>query len=241
MPVEDQPEQNSQQSLPPRQIPMPLGISESMTYENFFSGADDTLVQACIAISRGDGEQQVYIHGGKGSGKTHLLNACCHAAVSEGFRIAYLPAAMVSSPEVLHGLESLDLICIDDIHHLPESGELPLFGLYNQLREYGGRLVLSADRAPVSLTVKLADLRSRLGWGPVFNLPRLSDEQVLAAFTSRARLMGLELQDEVVEFLFSRRQRDLGSLIESLDTLLDAAMVSKRRVTIPFIKDVFNL
>ena len=142
---------------------------------------------------------------------------------------------------MLHGLESLDLICIDDIHHLPESGELPLFGLYNQLREYGGRLVLSADRAPVSLTVKLADLRSRLGWGPVFNLPRLSDEQVLAAFTSRARLMGLELQDEVVEFLFSRRQRDLGSLIESLDTLLDAAMVSKRRVTIPFIKDVFNL
>lgn len=224
----------------PRQIPMPIGFAESMTFENFYPGDEATLLSTCLNLVEGKGEQQVFVWGGHKTGKTHLLTACCNHAVVYGQRIAYIPANIIAD-DVLSGLEFLDLICIDDIQQLSETGERALFTFYNELRQNGGRLVIASDRVPSKLKLKLVDMISRLGWGPVFHLPTLNDSQILMAFDMHAKQLGINLPNEIVDFIFARQARDLSCLVATLDKLLNAAMVSKRRLTIPFVKEVLDL
>lgn len=223
------------------QIPFKFGFVDELSFESLYPGRNVMLLCACKALIEEDGEQQLYIRGGLHCGKTHLLTACCNYAMSLGHRIAYVPADIVSDADALLGLELLDLVCVDDVNKLPNAGEIALFKLINEIRMTGGRLVMSADRAPSDLGIDLPDLVSRMSWGPVFQMESLDDQQVRDAFVLRANSLGLKLSDEVTDFILYRELRDMYSLAENLKTLLDAAIVSKRRITIPFVKEVLGI
>ena len=85
----------------------------------------------------------------------------------------------------------------------------------------------------------LADLVSRLQSGPVFHVPVLADEQKIEALKLRARQRGLELDKEPAQYLLNRFPRDLNALFEVLDRLDQESLVKQRRITIPFIREVF--
>jgi DnaA family protein len=90
------------------------------------------------------------------------------------------------------------------------------------------------------MQVQLADLRSRLAWGPVFQLQSLSDVEKYEALRIRANLRGLELPRNVAEYLMRHYPRDLFGLFERLEALDTAAMAMQRRLTIPFVKSVLE-
>ncbi len=222
------------------QIPLQFGLAEEFTFESFHPGNQPLLLPACRALAEGEGEQQIYIWGPRRCGKTHLLTACCHNAVSLDNRIAYVPAGMITEKDSLLGLDELDLVAIDDVEQLPRDGELALFNLINNMRLSKGSIIIASNTTPSKTEFRLIDLVSRLSWGPVFHLERLNDDQIMEAFKQRAVTLGLNLPDDVADYVFYRQVRDLGSLTACLSQLVDAAMVSKRRLTIPFVKDVLG-
>ena len=107
----------------------------------------------------GQGETFFFCWGGPGSGKTHLLQACCHHAASAGRAVAYVSLRDTAglSPALLEGWEQFDLVCVDDVDAIAgDSGwEEALFHLYNRMRDSGSTLIVSAGAAPAQLRINV--------------------------------------------------------------------------------------
>ena len=227
-----------------QQIPFKFETRESNTFDTYVKGANELLVGLVSQCATDAGEQQMYIWGDEGQGKSHLLQAACNAASKDNRTVCYLPADQLvhQDPQIFDGLESLNLICIDDVHHLAGDmqWETAVFNLINRCRESNTSLLFSATVAPEQLNIQLADLHSRLLWGPVLRLQSLSDVEKFEALRHRASQKGLELPENVADYLMSHYPRDLFGLFERLDKLDTASMASQRRLTIPFVKDVLG-
>jgi len=155
----------------------------------------------------------------------------------------YLTPAEIlgQSADIFDGLEQIELICLDDIETwlIDEMWESALFDLINRVRENHSCLMLASVHSPDENFVKLPDLRSRLSWGPVFHLQNLSDKEKFLALSFRARQSGLELPENVADYLMQRYPRDMFGLFERLAVLDKASMAMQRRLTIPLVKSVF--
>ncbi len=218
------------------QLPLRIGLRDNATLANFYPGDNAVLIHTLQQTT----EPFIYVWGGAGSGKSHLLQALCHAETTA----AYLPLGELRGfgPAVLDGLEAMSLVCVDDLQAVAADPgwEVALFHLYNRVREEGGRLVAAATLSPAALPVALPDLKSRLVWGPVFQLMPLDDAGKLAALQLRARARGLELSDEVGGYLLRRIPRDMHALFALLDRLDHASLAAQRRLTIPFVRDLLD-
>jgi DnaA family protein len=216
------------------QYPLQIKLDDAATFENYVVGQNADVV----AIIKANTEAYLYLWSVEATGKTHLLQAMCHAR-GQGQAI-YLPLQELSAlqPEVLEGLEQFPLVCLDDIQHIAgrKEWEVGLFALYNNLREQGGHLCVTGNLPPNQLKLHLNDLLSRLNWGPVFQLLPLNDAQKIAALQLRATQRGFQLPDEVANYLLNHNARDLHNLFTILDRLDAASLQAQRRLTIPFVK-----
>jgi len=223
----------------PAQLPLRIGLRDSATLGNFLTGPN---AEAVAALEQSD-EPFVYLWGASGTGKSHLLQAVCHEFAATGGTPAYLPLAEERlAPEVCEGLEAMPLVCFDDVQAVagePE-WEVALFHLYNRVREAGGRLLAAGTAPPGQLGFGLPDLRSRLGWGPVFHLQPLSDDQKVEALCRRASARGITLGPEVARYLMRRYRRDTHGLFDLLERLDRASLAAKRRLTIPFVRELLG-
>ncbi|MBB70934.1 MAG: DnaA regulatory inactivator Hda [Legionellales bacterium] len=222
-----------------------LRLQDAATFANFYPGDNPQVVGFLQQCMTSELEQFVYLWGTAGSGRSHLLQACCHAANEQGLGAMYLPLAEVKnlSEAILEGIESMALIAIDDIDVIAglHNWEEALFHLYNRLREAQCRLIVAGDQAPAHLPIQLADLRSRLSWGVTFQVQVLSDADKMAALQMRAKVRGMSLPEDVGQFLLRRCPRDTNELFTILDKLDHASLEAQRRLTIPFVKEVLTL
>lgn len=226
------------------QLPLGLTLNDSATFANFITGPHSEAVQAVQACARGQGEAFIYLAGAAGTGKTHLLQAACHAMARQGGTVVYLPlqCAAQFGLDALDGLERMALVCLDDVQALvgqPE-WEQALFNLFNRVRDSGGRLLVAANAKPSQLGLSLPDLVSRLSWGVTYVLPSLDDADKLRALSLRAQARGFELPDEVGRYLLVRLPRDMQALFAVLDRLDQASLAAQRRLTVPFIKSILD-
>lgn len=214
------------------QLPLQVRLNDTTTFENFFVGKNVQLVNVLQTAS----EPTLLFWSAEPAGKTHLLQAVCHAAES-GF---YLPLCDWRSlePAILEGLEQFAFVCLDDLHAIAGRAEweIQLFHLFNRIRDSGGHLYISARAAPSHLGITLADLVSRLGWGSVYHLQPLDDAQKVQALQMRATKRGLVMSDEVASYLLNHYPRDMHNLFAILDRLDEASLQAQRRLTVPFIK-----
>ena len=223
------------------QLALPLRLADHAVFASFLDAGNETLVATLAGIAAGESRQGCWLWGGVATGKTHLLQAACDRA---GDRSVYVPLDMLApaGPGILEGLAARELVCVDDIERVagdPE-WELALFGLYNELVDAGGQLVVAAGAAPRECNFGLADLESRLSRLPVFQVHALDEKQRATALQLRARHRGLELPDETAAYLLRHSRRDMASLYELLDKLDLEALRAKRRLTIPFVRDVIT-
>lgn len=219
-----------------QQLPLAIRLRDDATFENYF--ADDN--EQVIFTLQNQQDPYVFLFGEHGTGKTHLLQAACHAAGKQGSPVVYLPLSEEGfAPAMLDGLENMAVITLDDIDHVlgNDEWEQALFYLYNRVRERQGFMLVSSSQPLASLEIKLADLKSRLSWGPIFQLIPLSDKGKQYALQQRAKNRGLELSDEVAKYLLKHSTRDMNSLLMLIEKLDKASMVEKRKLTIPFIKN----
>ena len=213
----------------------------ALSFDSFWAGDNALVLDRIVALADGRGsDKQLYVHGAAQTGKTHLLFAACQKASRNGYRIAYLPAADIANSNALEGLADFDLICIDDLHQLPQhrEAEIAVFGLINAQREQQGCLLLSSRQVQTDLGVALPDLRTRLSWGASFGLSPVGDESLQQALRFRVRHTGSVIGDEVLDYLCTHFSRDLSSMLERLRKLDRAAVQAKRKITIPLVREV---
>ena len=232
------------------QLPLGFEPGELFTFDSFVAGKNAVAVglaqqMAAFGYSgSAKSEQQLYIWGEPGMGKSHLLQASCNLAAKNQRTVCYLTQDEIlkQSTDIFDGLEQIELVCLDDIETwlVDPSWEIALFDLINRMRENSSCLMLASSRSPEEDFVKLPDLRSRLAWGPVFHLQDISDKEKYQALSYRARQNGLELPENVADYLMKRYPRDMFGLFERLSVLDKASMAMQRRLTIPLVKSVFS-
>ena len=226
------------------QLPLGFEPGELFTFDSFVAGNNIVAAGLAQQTALGKGENQLYFWGESGLGKSHLLQASCNLAAKNQQTVCYLTQREIinQSVDMFDGLEQLDLICLDEIEKWlsTTTWETALFDLINRVRENNNRLILASTHPPEEAFVKLPDLRSRLSWGPVFQLQGLSDKEKYQALRFRARQSGLELPENVANYLMQRYPRDMFTLFERLAVLDKASMALQRRLTIPLLKSVFG-
>lgn len=222
------------------QLPLHIGLRDGATFANYFPANNEQLISELRRCSANQGEHFIFFHGISGTGKSHCLQAVCHAASKQRLQASYLPMADIQSMPVdlLEGLEQLDVVCIDDLESIAgnREWEVAIFNLYNRIRDNSGYLIVAAKAKPDDLGIVLKDLLSRLTWGLVFQLESMDDNALARALQLRASARGLELPDDVVAYILKRRSRDMNSLFSLLELLDRESLVAQRKLTIPFVK-----
>lgn len=227
-----------------QQLPLGFSLRDDATFASFLPGANQQIVQAVMNFAHGLGDNFLYIFGEPGTGRSHLLQAICHAAPEYKQTVVYLP---LSDPQqdqgILLGFEHVQVLCLDDIDKIAGNVSLEeeLFHLFNRVRSNNNRLIVTASVAPHNLNIKLPDLKSRLAWGTAYHLQPLDDEQKLAALQLRAKYRGFALDPLVGKFLIRRCPRNMGQLFNNLELLDQASLTQQRRLTIPFVKEVLGV
>jgi len=219
-----------------QQLTLGIRLRDDATFNNYFVSENEQIVYNL----QEQNEPYVFLFGENGTGKSHLLQASCHKVGQKGLPVVYLPLAEEGlMPAMFDGLEHMSLIALDDIQEIigDDEWEYALFNLYNRVREKGVSMLVSSSQPLASLNINLADLKSRLSWGPTFQLNTLSDKEKIHALQQRAKNRGLVLADDVMAYLLKRSPRDMNSLFSLFEKLDKASMVEKRKLTIPFIKD----
>jgi DnaA family protein len=227
-----------------RQLPLSFFRNEAASFDNFVAGPNGEALAAMRQAGEAAGPAFVYLWGAAGTGKTHLLQAACARAAGVGRRAFYLPLSEANSlsPSVCDDLEMFDLVCLDGMDTI--AGQLPweqaLFRLYNRLRDRHAALAISGRRNPREPVLALPDLGSRLVWGLVFQLRALDDIDKRDVLVRRARQRGMELPEDVIDYLLARVRRDLPALCGLLDRLDWESLSSQRRLSVPFVKAVLE-
>lgn len=210
-----------------------LGIAPEWapTLDNFVAGRNAELLSALRqALTVQQGERGLYIWGEEGAGRSHLLQAAVGAARASGLATTY---ACGEVPEVAQ------VVAVDDVERLNETAQVALFEIYNRQRESGGMLLVSGLSAPAHLNVR-DDLRTRLGWGLVYQIHALDDAEKAQALKQHALARGFELPVEVTTYLLRHGRRDLPSLLATLDALDERCLRLKRAASVPLLKEVMR-
>ncbi len=227
------------------QLSLGLELNYSKTLENFYPGSNLELVKAVSSLLEGESENFIYVFGPSGLGKSHLLQAACHEAKRLCVSSIYFSLADVAlHPDAaLENLEDLSLVCLDDLEAVAgdQKWEEKLFHLFNALRAKGNHLLVSATKPARELPFVLEDLKSRLSWGLTFKLHPLTDKDLSQAFLARASLHGLQVPQDVIEFLMNRLPRSVQGMMDVFDQLNQASMIEQRKLTVPFVKQVLKL
>ncbi len=228
-----------------QQLPLEVRLGDHAVFESFYPAGNEALVEALREIAGVRRQAMLWLWGAPGTGRSHLLQSTVARADQLGASTAYVPLARAGGlpAAVLEGLETRDVVCLDDLHEVAGdvAWERALFMLWEALRQSGARLVVAADRSPTQVRFGLPDLASRLASGATYRVHPLDDEQRLRALQHRAAWRGLTLPEDAARYLLSRLDRSPERLFRYLDELDRASLAARKSLTIPFVKTVFGL
>lgn len=225
-----------------KQLALDIGLPAGPTLGNFLADGNGQALQ-CLhegLCREGRAQAPVYLWGGRGCGKSHLLRASVLALQQQGARVGWMDAASGAPGGFDDGW---DAVAMDDVHRYDEALQEAAFNWFvNATHPQAGsaRWVLAAGALPPADLPLRDDLRSRLGWGQVFQLQPLDEVGCRHVLRQQARERGIALPDEVLDFMLVRFARDMGSLAQMLRALDHFALQARRAVTIPLVRAMLN-
>ncbi|MCG8434096.1 MAG: DnaA/Hda family protein [Gammaproteobacteria bacterium] len=219
-------------------------MDRQYSFDNFFSTDSSFVVDSLKALIRGRDENQLGLWGRVASGKTHLMNASAQYARSRGVALQLYDADQLveCSAEDFDDFSRCDVLAVDNLDVLigDQAWESRFYQIINRCQQGEFRFIYSLSRKVEDLEIRLPDLRSRLQWGLMLQLPESNDSELRQIMQHRARLLGIELSAEVLSYLLTHHSRNLASQMAILQTLDGVSLSQKRKVTIPLIKQALN-
>ena len=226
-------------------------MNSRYTFENFVVGASNRLAHAaCMAVAEKPAHayNPLFLYGGVGLGKTHLLHAIGNACEKR-----YLQVLYVSSEEFTNGLinsirthttqvfrekyRRIDVLLIDDIQFIAgkESTQEEFFHTFNALHGQDKQLVISSDRPPKALVTLEERLRSRFEWGLTADIQPPDFETRVAILRSKAERAGYHLPDDMMELIARRVQSNIRELEGALTRVVAFSDLSGLPLTVQLV------
>ena len=227
---------------PMKQMALDIGLAPVPTLTNFVAAGNEAALEHLRLWAGNPLRSPVptFLWGDGGSGKTHLLRAVREALRDHSSRVGWIDAATLHPGEYD---EHWDAVLFDDCQLYTAEQQATAFNWFVNAQSPAlgpARWVLAAaDRPPADLQLR-EDLRTRLGWGHVFQLHALGETERRSVLRRAADERGVFLGDEVMDFMLTRFSRDLSSLMMLLDQLDAYALRTQRAITIPLIKSMLE-
>ena len=228
-----------------KQLALDIGLPTGPSLASFYAGRNAAVVQHLrdwVASSCPPSSTLVptYVWGESGAGKTHLLQAVRQTLREQGVQLGWMDASTGFPPEFD---ERWTAVLMDDVHlYTPMQQQRAFNWFVNAANPPTGQacwLVAAGNSAPASLHLR-EDLRSRLGWGYVFEMYVPNEDESREIVRHEASIRGLALSADVPDYMLKYFSRDLSSLLLLLDKLDDFALRNKRAITIPLLKSMLE-
>jgi len=222
-----------------------LTVSPDYTFDTFVVGPNNRLAHAAalaIVDSPGRAYNPLFIHGGVGLGKTHLLQAICHAIQTkqpgsnllyiscEGFITRFIECVQSGQMnDFRHQFRNVDLLVIDDVHFLAKRDRTQdeFFHTFNSLYQKQRQIVLSSDAPPDQIPDLEARLVSRFQWGMVAPIEPPAYETRVEIIKNKARIRGEAIGDDVAGFIAARFDSNIRELEGALTKVQMQARVDE--------------
>lgn len=213
-----------------KQLVLDLGADYAHSLDSFEFGRNAELAHLMRQFAdRSSREHFAYLWGESAAGKTHLLQALAATPYARYIRHDAPEGAFAYAADT-------SLYLLDDCDRLPPAAQIDAFALFNQIRDHGAFMVCSGSVAPAVLPVR-EDLRTRMGWGLIYQIHALSDDEKVAALRHAAASRGLTLSPGVLPYLLSHFRRDMRSLSTMLDSLDQYSLETQRPITLPLLRE----
>jgi DnaA family protein len=194
--------------------------------EDIVPGRNAEVLAVLCAKREGKQQEPVYLWGPPACGKSLMLTALA----------ASLPDAALVSGTRPSWPAYAGALLIDDIDCLDGENQIEAFNRYNRNKAAAMAWAASGSQAPSGLAKLREDLRTRLGWGLIYQLHPLNDGEKRQALVRRADQLGFELEGAIADYLLTRYSRDLRQLLAVVDALDRFSLEQQRRVSLPLLK-----
>jgi DnaA family protein len=221
-----------------KQLPLDIGLARPPSLASFLAGPNEAAWRHLQLWAGSPTRSPVptYLWGASGSGKTHLLRAVEESLREQGARTGWLDPSVEEPPEFD---DRWAVVLMDDVQHYSAVQQHAAFNWFVNAQSLQRGLVAAGLLPPADLRLR-EDLRTRLGWGHVFELHVLSEPERRSVLRQAADARGVFLGDDVMDFILHRFSRDLGSLMQLLEHLDAYALQAQRAITIPLIKSMLE-
>ena len=236
----------------------PLILSPDFAFDQFVEGPNNDMAFAAaqaVADHPAKAYNPLFIHGGVGLGKTHLLKAVCQQILSRdpNYHIVYVTCENFTNQFLDHVrtgdmklfrqyYRDADMLVVDDIHFLSdkERSQEEFFHTFNELHQCNKQIVLSSDAAPQDIPGITERLASRFNWGVVCKVGTPSYETRVAILKQKAELKSREVPDEVIDYLARKIDSNIRDLEGGLNNVLATADLKKAPITLAMARDSQN-
>jgi chromosomal replication initiator protein len=238
--------------------PVASGLNPDFSFTNFVEGKSNQLARAAgfqVGENPGKSYNPLFIYGGVGLGKTHLMQAIGNAMLARkpGARVSYVHSERFVG-DMVRGLQhntisefkrsyrSLDALLIDDIQFFAgkERSQEEFFHTFNALFEGKQQIVMTCDRYPKEVHGLEERLKSRFGWGLTVAIDPPELETSVAILKSKAAIEGTDLPDEVAFFIAKRIRSNVRELEGALRRVIANSTFTGRPISLDFAKEALR-
>ena len=225
-----------------------LGMNPRYTFETFIVGSSNRMAHAAsqaVADAPGQSYNPLFLYGGVGLGKTHLLHAIGHSALARGLNVVYISSETFtnqivnairyrSTEEFRAKYRAVDVLLVDDIQFIAgkESTEEEFFHTFNSLYEHSKQIVICSDRPPKAITSLEERLRSRFEWGLIADIQPPDLELRIAILRAKVDQSQRIVPNEVIDFVARRVDTNIRELEGSMNRVAAYAQMQQTAISI---------